>query len=204
MDMHQAVDVPPNMRMLVWLTHALVLGCSALLPGCALFRAPYSDVTLADIRELEQRTKEVVADGDRGRLSLKDSRRFLEQSRAQLGVVRIRGGLNKEALGYLDAADQSYVTQLQRKAPLRTSNTIELRTALSNLHGLGLHHGVWIANPEPSTTTDTDDIPDPPDSKDRDRKHCDDDKHRGRDKDKDCDKKDDKKDKDDDDDHKHH
>jgi hypothetical protein len=173
----------------------LLLALPGLVSGCVFFHVPYDDVSQEYIRELEQRTREVVATGDRGRLSLKESRRFLQQSQAQAGILRIRARLNKEALRYLDEADRSYAALLQRQAPIRTANTVELRTALSHLHALGLHHGVWVSSPGPNSPPDnnTDDIPDAPPKKDCDRK---DDHHH-----KDKDHKD--KDRDDRDHHKH-
>jgi hypothetical protein len=162
-------------------------------------RVPYDDVSLAEIKELEQRTREVIADGDRRRLSLKASRQFLQQSQAQLGVVRIRG-VNKQASGYLDAADHSYTALLKHTSPIRTSNTAELRAALSSLRGLGQVHGVWVSNPPPSPPSTYDPFENTDrDSEDRERerKRREEEKRRDREREKDRDR-DDKKDKDDD------
>jgi hypothetical protein len=120
-----------------------------------LFHVPYDDVSLDHINELDQRTREVIADGDHGRLTLTQSRQFLQQCRAQVGVLRARKSLNKDALRCLDAVDQSYAALEQRKAPIRTSNTVELCNALDNLHGLGLEHGVWMAHPPPPSSLDS-------------------------------------------------
>lgn len=202
--MRHLVDGPPNRRRIAWQMYALVLACAALLPGCVFFkftRVPYDDVSLAEIKELEQRTREVVFDGDRRRLSLKESRKFLRQSQAQLGVVRIRG-VNEEARGYLDAVDRSYAALLERTSPIRSSNTIELRVALSNLRGLGQVHGVWLSNPPPSPPS-TPDLFENTDrdreDRDRERKRREEEKRREREREKDRDRdRDDKKDKDDD------
>jgi hypothetical protein len=158
---------------------------------------------MAEIKEFEQRTSEVIADGDRRRLSLKESRQFLRQSQAQLGVLRIRS-MSREARSYLDAADQAYTALLLHKSPIRTSNTVGLRAALSNLRGLGLTYGVWDSNPGPPRPTTTDESHDPFEAadKERERKRREEEKRRDRERDKDKDrddKKDDdkKKDKDD-------
>jgi len=191
-DMSRSVDGSPNRRKLDWKVCALILTLGALLQGCVFFHVPYDDVSLNHISELEQRTREVVADGDRGRLTVKASRQFLQQCRAQVGILRVRKSLNEEALGALNAVDRSYAALQQRQTPIRTSNTAELRSALARLHGLGLQHGVWISNPPPSVIPD----PDPVDTSDttvskkncerrdehKHRDHDDDDKHHDKDK----------------------
>lgn len=203
--MPPAVAVPPKRRRNAWQACALALACSALLPACVFFqfaRVPYDDVSLAEIKELEQRTREVIADGDRRRLSLKASRQFLRQSQAQLGVVRIRG-VNKEAGTYLDDADHAYTALLEHKSPIRASNTAELRAALLNLRGLGQVHGVWLSNPPPSPPSTYDPFEaadrdrEDREARERERQRREEEKRREREREKERDR-DDNKDKDDD------
>ncbi len=97
----------------------------ALLAGCAthLHRPPYDPQVTVSVRELYFRTKSVLEDGDRKRLSLADSRRFLRQSRAKTQIVRQQVVQTKTTVGelaLLDSLDQEYQSLLRRERPLRS------------------------------------------------------------------------------------
>src|SRR3954470_265587 len=66
-----------------------------------------------DILGLEARTREMVEDGDKGRLSAEASHRFLEQSKAMADLIRVRVN-RKQQLAHLAALDQEYRALLGR------------------------------------------------------------------------------------------
>ena len=167
---------------------ALVL--AVLWSGCALFTSPYDYVTTEYIRELTQRTKEVVADGNARRLTLANSRKFLRESQAQVGILRIRANetyMSDDARTLLDILDRCYATLLEHRSPLRTSNTFELRSALNSLQNLAPYRPVRFSSTQVSSPPE-----DPFDSTDTDTTTTkkDDDKKRDR---KDRDRDDDKR-----------
>jgi len=114
----------------------LCLAHAFFFAGCANLRH-YDPVAGPIIEDLVVRTNEVAKDGDQGRLSLKESRRFLRQSKAMVGVVRARSDamhMNADTQSVLEAADRNYDTLLQRKAPLRSAAISGLMTSLFALH----------------------------------------------------------------------
>lgn len=127
-----------------------VVALAALASGCALFHAPYGADTAEDIRELMNRTNEVVADGDAGKLSLADSRRFLKQSQAQVQVMRLRY-VGAEVKPHLYDLDREYAVLLRQHTPLRRRNTASLRTTLFALQSMTPVHSVFYRPMPPST-----------------------------------------------------
>jgi len=108
---------------------------AAFLSGCVV--SPYGSDSEQDIRELVRRTNEVVADGDRGRLSLAESRQFLRQSQARLEVLRTRdSGMSKKAMSAVDALDAEYQKLLAENRPLHRRETADLRRLLFALQDL--------------------------------------------------------------------
>ena len=176
------------------------LALATFLAGCA--SSHYDPVAGQLIEDLVVRTHEVAKDGDHGRLSMKESRKFLQQSQAMVGVVRARGEatqMNADTQTVLAAADRTYDKLLQRKAPLRSAAASELMTTLFALHQmLPVRSAVAeipasSSPPDDTNTTSTDP---------KKKKECDD-RHSHRDHDHDdhrC--RDDHKDRDDHDDHK--
>ena len=114
----------------------LALIVSVLFCGCISF-SPYDSAAADDIRELMRRTNEVVADSDRGRLSLAESRQFLRQSQARLEVLRTReSGMSGQARSAVDALDAEYKKLLAENHPLRRRETADLRRLLFALQDL--------------------------------------------------------------------
>ena len=122
-----------------------VMALASLFTGCGLFSSPYSAQTSDDIRELVCRTNEVVADGDAGKLSSADSRRFVKQSQAQVQVMRLRY-VGKEAKPRLDDLDREYAALLRRHSPLRRRSTSELRATLFALQSLGPVQAITVSS----------------------------------------------------------
>jgi hypothetical protein len=190
---------------------ALLLICAAFLTSCVLLpRSTVSadNVAAENIRELGVRTREVSADGDAGRLSLKESRKFLRQSQAMVGVLRVRADkvawVSPETHHLYDTLDTQYAALLTQGKPLRSKTSGELMATLAALQVMVPYDSGWRSRSSSSgsSTTDTssDDTCNNSD-KDKDKKKdCDKDhRHDRHDR---CDK-DDKKGKDDCDDHKH-
>jgi hypothetical protein len=184
----------------------LCLALAVFFAGCAA--SHYDPVAGPIIEDLVVRTNEVAKDGDHGRLSLRESRRFLRQSKAMVGVVRARGDamhMSADTQTVLESADRSYDALLERKAPLRSAAVSGLMTTLVALHEMlpvrnfVVEAAATSALPDDTDTTSADCKKkkecddrhahhDHDDRKDRDDHHC----------------HDDQKDRDDHDDHKDH
>lgn len=123
----------------------MVVILASLFSGCGLFSVPYSAQTSDDIRELVCRTNEVIADGDAGKLSLAESRKFVKQSQAQVQIMRLRY-VGKEAGPRLDDLDREYATLLRKHRPMRRRTTSELRATLFALQSMGPVYPVTVAS----------------------------------------------------------
>lgn len=109
--------------------------------------------------DLEARTREVVADGDKGRGSAAASHRFLEQSKAMANLIRVRA-TSEHQLACLAALDQEYGTLLQRRnLVLRTKNSVRLRQALTALVSMRPRYAFYeeFLKAEQTTTNTTPD-----------------------------------------------
>jgi hypothetical protein len=196
---------------------------AVLMAGCGT-PVVYDRAGDEAVYDLASQTREVVADGDAGRLSAARSRNFLHQSKAMVGALRARSQvspISEYAHQQLDVLDVQYAALLDRKRTLRSSSSKELLLALATLQKM---HPFTAGRtdpdaPAPAPVASNDDsafcdVDEKFKRKDCDWKHkhdrdgrCDKDDRKHKDKDKDdkekCEKddKDDKKDKDDD--HKH-
>lgn len=144
--------------------------CAALFSGCAFFR-PYDPLMAESFRGLGQRTKEVVAEGDSGRLSLAESRRFLRQSQAQMRLVSQRvkpSHLTADERTILASLDGEYDMLLRGKRPLRSSATAKLQNTLLALQTL---RPVIDFSAEQDAAPDVDDLSD--NDTTSDKKQCD-------------------------------
>jgi hypothetical protein len=116
----------------------LILALTALVSGCA--HGPrYNDVIAVTTAALNERTNAALADGDAGRLSLADSRRFLRQSRDQVRIMRSRADecrMSVDEVNILDWLDGEYTTLLRRSRPVRSASTLRLQNSLATLQTL--------------------------------------------------------------------
>lgn len=122
---------------------SVLLALAAFLAGCAHGR--YDDVVAVNAKVLNERTKATLADGDTGRLSLAESRRFLRQSQAQVRTIRARADLcrmSADEVNVLDWLDGEYTALLRRSQPLRTSSGLKLRNSVATLQRLRPVHVV--------------------------------------------------------------
>ena len=116
----------------------LLLVLAAFISGCAHFRT-YDPLVAESARILNERTREVVADGTAGRLPLAESRRFLRQSQAQVRVMRSRTDqchMSADEVNILDWLDGEYTVLLRRSRPLRASSAVRLQNTLATLQTL--------------------------------------------------------------------
>ncbi|EDY18777.1 hypothetical protein CfE428DRAFT_3814 [Chthoniobacter flavus Ellin428] len=141
-----------------------VLLLAAFLSGCVSEPDPAYDLVAVNTLVLNDRTKAAVADGNAGRLSLAESRRFLRQSRAQARGVRARADqchLSRDELKILDWLDGEYATLLRRPRPLRSASALRLQNSLAALQDLRPVRMYWIqvkGTPDTSNNdTDTSD-----------------------------------------------
>lgn len=180
----------------------LGVALAVALGGCSVvYRPPYDwGMVGEDILELSLRTREVVADGDKGRLSVAQSKKFLLQSQAMADLIRLRSAGHEKRLACLDALDQQYRMLLARRKPLRSASTVELRAALDALVAVRPRQAVAVMETSVPTTSDDDDWAERERRRERERerqrerqKEKDDDDHKDKHKD---DKDDDKKHKD--------
>ena len=144
---------------------AILLICAAFLTSCALLPRSFvsvDNVAAENIRELSVRTREVVADGDAGKLSLKESRKFLRQSQAMVGVLRVRAdkvaSVSPETQHLYDNLDAHYGALLTQGKPLRSKTSDELITTLAALQVMVPYNSGWRSmrsSSSESSTTDT-------------------------------------------------
>lgn len=133
----------------------LIIALAAFVSGCAHFRT-YDAVVAESARALYERTREVVADGNAGRLSLAESRRFLRQSQAQVRVMRGRTNqcrMSPDELNMLDWLDGEYAALLRQSHPLRGSSAVKLQNTLATLQTLRPVVDFGVVT-ETATTTD--------------------------------------------------
>lgn len=108
---------------------------AALLAGCVAL-APIDTVLEERVTELQDRTFEVLRDGDAGRLSLAESRRFLSESAVRVQALHARAVENRrhpEELAALGQIASCYAILLAQKQPLRSADARELWAALTRL-----------------------------------------------------------------------
>ena len=157
--------------------HRLLLVPAALLAGCVAL-APIDPVLEERVTELQTRTFEVLRDGDAGRLSLAESRRFLSESAARAQALHARAVQNRrdsEELAALEKLDALYAVLLAKKQPLRSAGARELWAALTRLREVVSWNR--IANErtddESSSATDAPASPEkcPAQSRDGDKRH---------------------------------
>jgi hypothetical protein len=133
-----------------------VLALAAAFAGCAPFH-PYDPVVAEGLRTLGQRTEVVVEDGDGGRLSLKESRRFLRASQAEARVIRahvVQCQLNPDEGPILSWLDSEYSRLLSRPRPLRGPAAVRLQNTLATLQMLRPVRAVSINVADFPTTAD--------------------------------------------------
>ena len=108
---------------------------AALMAGCVAL-APIDPVLEERVTELQDRTFEVLRDGDAGRLSLEESRRFLHESEVRVQALHARAVQNRrhpEELAALEQIGRCYAVLLAQKQPLRSAGARELWAALTRL-----------------------------------------------------------------------
>lgn len=132
------------MKALFPLVLVLIVGVA----GCAHDPEPAYDFVAVNAQVLGERTKAAVADGDAGRLTLAESRRFLRQSRAQARSIRARAEecrLSADELKILDWLEGEYTALLRRPRPLRWASALRLQNSLDALQELRptRSYGYW-------------------------------------------------------------
>jgi hypothetical protein len=112
----------------------LLLGVPFLFGGCGWNTvSPYDPVVEERVTQLAYRTDEVLADGDKGRLSLPASRIFLKQSLCTVQALKERDlqtNRRTSEVDTLEDLEKRYQVLLARKKPLRSSVAAELRAVL--------------------------------------------------------------------------
>ncbi len=153
-----------------------MLALAACLPGCIHLPA-YNDTVAVNTWALSEQTQAVVANGNAGRLSLADSRRFLRQSREQARGMRARAhecSLSADEVKILDWLDGEYAALLRHPRPLRSASALRLQNSLATLQRLRPVHIYSIPSDNAVATTSDNTIDtNTPDTskKDCDRKH---------------------------------
>ena len=141
----------------------LMLALAAFIPGCVHLPA-YNDAVAVNTWALSEQTQVVVADGNAGRLSLADSRRFLRQSREQARGMRARAnecGLSADEMKILNWLDGEYAALLRHPRPLHSASALRLQNSLATLQRLRPVHiysipsGSAVAATSDTIDTDT-------------------------------------------------
>ena len=135
---------------------------AALLAGCVTL-APIDPVFEERVSELQSRTYEVLKEGDDGRLSLAESRRFLRESLVSVEILHARAVQNRrhpQELAILEDLKRRYAALLTQPQPLRSAKTKELWAELSRLRQLlaanrSINERIDAEQAEDSTTSST-------------------------------------------------
>jgi hypothetical protein len=156
-------------------TPLIIFASVTLLCGCA--HVETGDPLMAErVLDLGVRTREVVAQGNAGRLSLAESRRFLRKSQGEVRSLGQRvelSHLNAQEVDILNWLDGEYDTLLKSRRPLRSQSALKLQNTLYALRTLRPVNNLVL--PEVvagAATASTDDI-DTSTNTDTSRKDCD-------------------------------
>ena len=156
-------------------TPIFLLAAVLLLTGCVAL-PPIDPVFEERVSELQSRTFEVLKEGDSGRLSLAESRRFLHESSAGVKTLRARAVQNHrepDELAALETLEQRYAALLAQPQPLRSTTAKELWAELSRLRQMlaanrSINERIDAGQSEDSTVSSTEHCP--PKEKDADKK----------------------------------
>lgn len=116
----------------------LTLAACACLSGCSGWEAisNYDPVVEERITQLAYRTDEVAKRGDKGRLSLNDSRLFLEQSLATVKALitrELQTYRRTKEVERLECVQSRYEELLRRNQPIQSSSIRELHAVLFDM-----------------------------------------------------------------------